>query len=121
MDIGKINNLLESTFEGIGEAVYINQVPKAHVDRHECYVMVQMRNSVDNQGAWQRTYVTIHLVARDRKSGLENGEAIDRMVKQALERFPIVSEGITIISPEVVPWRRLTGFSYATISAQMIY
>lgn len=120
VNILKIQKILAETFTGIGKSVYINLVPSATTGRVGDYVVITTRSMVRDKGAYKRTYANISVVVKDRDNGRENSERIDEMTEAVLSKFPIVGDGFQAISPEVTYGGSMTGFSYATITTDLI-
>lgn len=119
-DIGHIQQMLCDIFSGIGEDVKLNLVPKASPERLDSYVLISMKNRIMDYGAYARTTVIISAVAKNKQPGIENGTEINRMVNEILSRFPVTNGTFSLITPEVSPFKGITGFSYANIIADMI-
>lgn len=118
-DITTLQREILSLFDGIGEAIYLDLVPKMHDERLQSYILVQMRTQIRDLGAYGQTTLTIHAVARNREGGQMNATEIDRMTKAVMELLPHRGSSFSILTPQVTPFRGMTGFSYATITSTL--
>lgn len=119
IDLTGIQQWLTTQTEGIAEKVFIDKIPKALSEDLRSYIYIIMGNRVMDYGAFKRVNVIISAVAKDRQPGYANKTEINRMVNEVMGLFPMVTEQWSLISPTVMPSRSITGFSYASITAQL--
>lgn len=118
-DMTQMQQDIVNLFSGIGEHTYLDLLPKAQNERLGSYVLIQLRSQIRDFGAYKETTLTVYAVARNRAGGMSNGTELDRMSNEIMSRIPYRGDSYSIISPQVTPWRGMTGFSYATITATL--
>lgn len=119
-DLTQMQQDIMNLFSGIGEKTYLDLVPKAQDERLGSYVLIQFNSQIRDFGAYGQTTLAIYIVARNRDGGMSNNTELDRMSKEVMARIPYRGNTYSIISPQLTPWRGMTGFSYATIMATLI-
>lgn len=119
IDLTGIQQWLVSQLEGIAEDIFVDKIPKAMPTKLNTYLLLQSGSRVMDYGAFQRMSITINVVAKDRQQGFANKTEVNRMVNDVLALFPMVNDKYSVISPIVSPSRTITGFSYASITAEL--
>lgn len=119
VDIDDILHEIATAMDGIADEVFVQKVPKAIPERLDSYLLIVMRNEVNNQFAYKRTYAQIYAVAKDKANGVMNVPLINEMTETIFSKFPYHGEGFTLTSPTITPYRSIEGFSYAIINSQL--
>jgi hypothetical protein len=116
----EVQRALCTLFDGIGERLFLNRVPAATEKGLASYVVISTKEMVLDLGAYKKTYLSVTAVVKDRDDGREDSAALDEMTEKILDVFPIVVGRFRCISPEVSYGGAITGFSYTTVTADMI-
>ena len=98
--------------KGICDRVYARNRPKAVEDRSDSYIVVFFpagiyNNEMNDEGSYNdyTTVAQIEVYVRDKSSSKNpnsfNVSKVDEKVRAVLEKFPISTENILVISPQI--------------------
>lgn len=107
---------------GIGEKVFVTDRSIAEQKGMKDFVIVRLPQAIQDKGStYQDTYCQINVFARDRANGLENTVRLDEMQMGVFEKFPIVTDLFSAVSPRLLPGgNNGLGFHSIIIQARLI-
>lgn len=116
-----LKQLVEAV-KDVGDDVFVTSRPPATQESMTKFVVVRLPQAIQDRGAtYQDTYCQINVFAKDRANGLERTDVLEAMQTAVLEKFPIVTELFSAISPRLLPGGSDgLGFHSVIIQAKLI-
>ena len=119
VDILQIEQYLYNAVSSIADAVYVTSSPAAVPEHQGSYIVLAMGGTVNNEGAYKRSYGHYYLYVRNKVSGVQDSTNIDTKTNQILALFPMATAYFSAISPSVSYGARVGEFTRIIIRFEL--
>lgn len=120
IDIKEIERRICGMVGGAVGRVYLNNAPRAVADAADSFAVVELGSRIEDYNAYKRTELYIHLYVRERRSSVEDADAIHEISNRVLGLLPYSDGKMSILSPEVTYGGRLDTLSVTVIGCDLI-
>lgn len=83
-------------------AVFPDHRPSAVNEQMSEMIVVSVPGELDEQHAWQKGYLRIEIMVRNKAKGIADMQKLDKMLNAVAETFPVVTKRFSATSPRLL-------------------